>query len=384
MGKKGVAKGIDPRIEGEKNDREGLVWIDAFGWMRRTELGRLIWPNSEYAKKYTSRLVEKWLKKSYVMERDLPDHNGKAIVLSQTGANFLENNSIPAKSGKDIGEFYTKTSKKKIIKDDVKVMPLGQDENRTLAVSERVWVPSAHWKHELLATGFLTLQYEKGDRNIIPERQIRRENPKVDKIPDGIIKLNDGRVFFVEIENTKKEGLDMKRLINSVIHINAGEMRALSGHKPDGIIVSYVKNATDLRGFKIDHKERLIKSIKKVTEIDVDVYFAEMELSGIAPVSYTIQKETVLNDEVSITQNAIDSTGWKTVGDIQISNWNDSTLRVSNKNAAWEIVYHDGRQIIKGKEKNISLAKRAVAEKMTELLNGPQFNFDDDDILANL
>lgn len=350
MNKKGVAKGVDPRAEGERNDIAGLSWIDVFGWIRRNELGRLIWPNNKFSKSYTSKLVEKWLKKSYVLERELPENHGKAIVLSKNGADFLESHGVSAQNGKDIGQFVEK-------KTEIDGKP----------VIERTWTPSAHWKHEILATGFLTIEHERGGRNIIPERQIRRENPGIYKIPDGIIVMGNGNVFFTEIENAKKSGIDMKRLTNSVIQINKKEAKPLSGHKPDGIIVSFVKNTIDTRGFKVDHKERLKNSIKKLSETDVTIIFCEMELSGIAPVSCSFKKEIVFNNEVSRIENAIDSTGWKTVGNNQKSNWNDNSLTVSD-NGTWQISFIDGR-VVNGKAKDISLAKRAVAKKMNELLS---------------
>ena len=109
--------GIKGTEIGKGLDIEGLCWIYKFGWLRSSEIGRLLWPGSEHSEKYGQRICRKWNSRPrwYVIKRRLPYGAGSAYLLSESGVRFLEEHGISARGGKgkDWGETIPKIKKRK-------------------------------------------------------------------------------------------------------------------------------------------------------------------------------------------------------------------------------------------------------------------------------
>ncbi len=206
--------------QGALHDRQGLLWLEGFRWLRARELALLLWPEPTargYALKSAEALVRKWNKKGWLIARTLPsDEAGRAhaYVLSERGAAALAKMvGRRVRTGKDWG-----TGK------------------RDKAKRESVWRPPAIWRHELLQTSLLALVRVRGwpDVRTVPERALRRygAGAKGEQVPDGLIEMpvEDGtRVqFWLEVENTRKSGRHMIAMADKLIAVAT---------QPDGVEV---------------------------------------------------------------------------------------------------------------------------------------------------
>lgn len=260
------------QAKGEALDKSGLTYIRNFGWLRTQELGRILWPKNKFAIKYAERQTRKWLKNELVIARNLPNHNGTAYVLGEKGVRFLaENANIMAKSGKDWGD------------------------------TNKIWTAPIWWKHDLLANGLLALLYEQGYQ-VVPERQIRRENPGILKIPDGLA-IKGNNVIWLEVESHRKSGKFMDDMVKAILNIH--DAPALSGFQPNRAVVAYAKTSRDERIYNLNHELRVTEGIKRQAQKDVDLDFIELELVGAGPVKFSYYNKPIESDRVRVEMSNI-------------------------------------------------------------------------------
>ena len=221
--------------QGLKNELHALEIIHRFGWLRPQEIGRHIWPGSKHSEIYGVRIGLKLQKSKMVIARKLPRHCGTALVLSRQGAARLKESGINASSGKDIG------------------MSVGDS-----------WIPKKTWEHDLLCSSFLILvreKYQHKKYEFRSELEMIRAYPKAIKIPDGFIYSDEGFSAWVEIENAKKSGPNMRAMIKHAIDIsNHGE--EIFGKNCRHAIFAYPEFSEDYRGYNIDHRTHLINAIR--------------------------------------------------------------------------------------------------------------------------
>ena len=192
---KAAASGLKPRQISEQNDVKGLHAIHRFRWLRSREIGNVLWPNQKNRHTSAARLIRKWVQQDWVIERKLPEAYGPAYVLSQRGANFLQQHGITAKSGKRVGVF----------------------------LKDKSWVPNrVTYKHDLLANGFMTFMLGSG-ANIKTEFEIAEANPINRKIPDGLVQLDDDWIA-IEVERERKTGENARKLAQHIIDISNGDI----------------------------------------------------------------------------------------------------------------------------------------------------------------
>lgn len=255
----------DGFLQGLENDQDGLEAIHKFGFLRACDVGLFLWGNDENSQKYGQRICRKWVKKEYVIKRELPSKAGGAYVLATAGVRFLEEKGIKAKSGKDWG-----------------------------IMKERKWSPPREWKHHVIANGFLALKCANGHA-VFSENELRQEGQK-GKLPDGIY-TTEFSAFWIEVENQRKTGPNMISMVQNVIKLSTKEYK-FNGKGIIPVIV-YCENSTDERGFAINHKERVINAIKSNAKIDISLRFAKLEMNGL---SITNIEEDILlieADEIS-------------------------------------------------------------------------------------
>ena len=191
----GAAKPLKPHQKSEQNDVLGLHAIHRFRWLRSREIGNVLWPTQKNRHTSAARLIRKWLENDWVIERKLPESFGPAYVLSQRGANFLEQHGVTAKTGKRVGVF----------------------------LKDKSWVPNrVTYKHDLLANGFITFMLGSGV-NIKTEIEIAESNPINKKIPDGLVQL-DEQWIAVEVERERKTGENARKLAQHIIDISNGDI----------------------------------------------------------------------------------------------------------------------------------------------------------------
>ncbi len=244
---------MDKRLIGQQRDHEGLLLVHKFGWMRAKELGRMLWPASARSAVNASELVGKWKRAGWVLVRPLPDHMGQALVLSAAGATYLRAcGHEDAVTGKDWGE--------------------------TRAGD---WVAPATWRHELLALGLLAHLHSAG-WDVIPERQLRREN-RPGKFPDGLAVRGDD-VIWIEVENARKSGPNRNHTVQALLLASQGQGERLSGQVANRALLAYAVGARDERGFRLDHRRSVIAALARRAPVDVPLMLAELMVTGTAGV----------------------------------------------------------------------------------------------------
>jgi hypothetical protein len=257
----------DRVLRGHYQDIVGLQFIDKFGWLRIIELGRLIWPNNANQRKYAERITRNWVKRGLVIERNLSIHAGRAFVLSRKGVSFLQVEGIEARNGKNWGK-----------------------------TESGIWFPTKWWRHDLIVAGILSIAQEKGAK-IIPENQIRRENPGIVNIPDGLI-ITKNNIYWLEVESARKSGDKMNKMVGSLIMIARNEGPILSGVRPNTPAVGFLSNAQDERFFKINHEIRVFEAIKRkaLSDIELDLFVCE---GTIGVDQFIHKKKQVEADEIT-------------------------------------------------------------------------------------
>ncbi|MRR50361.1 MAG: hypothetical protein EG825_05520 [Rhodocyclaceae bacterium] len=272
-----MATGFELR---HQNDVKGLLWIHRFGWLRSAELGRLIWPLDRFSRTRADRIIRGWLDRSLVIARQLPNGARRAVVLSDSGARLLQEAAhVSARTGKDWGE---------------------TDGNR--------WSPNLTWQHDLIAAGVLVRLFERG-WTILPEKMLRRDNPGLVKIPDGIA-LNGTDVIWLEVESARKSGRAMLDLARTVSDVASGECPLVSGHRPTVALVAYVKDAKDERGHGLNHRQRVTSAIQKTSKRDVTLQWGPCQLAGCGVSTLDIQPEHIIADRSSQILRVLNAGGW--------------------------------------------------------------------------
>ena len=252
---------MDKRLIGQQRDHAGLLLVHNFGWMRARELGRMLWPASPRSAVNASELVGKWKRAGWVLVRPLPDNMGQALVLSAAGAAYLRAcGHMDAVTGKDWGE--------------------------TRAGD---WVAPRTWQHELLTLGLLAQLHTEGWQ-VIPERQLRREN-RPGKFPDGLAIRGDD-VIWIEVENARKSGPHRNQMVEALILASQGEAEQLSGQVANHAMLAYATNARDERGFRLDHRSRVMAALARRAPVDVPLMLAELTVTGTAGVGEVAISET--------------------------------------------------------------------------------------------
>lgn len=264
----------------DNNDIAGLGWINKFKWLRSVELGRLMWPNDKHSRRRIDRVIVGWLAYEYVIERKLPGGAGRCFVLSEAGARLLLAVKTTARTGKDFG----------------KTSPQG-------------WRPGLKWRHDLIVAGVLTHLHEQGF-TIMSEPQIRRENPDLGKIPDGLA-WKDGIVYCVEVEQSVKKGESQKTLAESICVVSEGTYELISKRRPTAALVAFDIDARDTRDLVIDHKARVKNAIQRVSVRDVNVTWAACTLAGqgVSAVA-ELETEIVPSNLASKIALRLESSGW--------------------------------------------------------------------------
>lgn len=257
----------------EHLDVTGLHRVSRFGWLRFRELGAFLWPHPHskggeplkgadketVQRKAAHRLVQRWAERRWVIQRQLPAQGGIAVVLSASGARYVQSRlRTPIRSGENWGR-----------------------------ASGGTWSPPSSWEHELLITIFLTRFWRQGFE-IKTELEIRSENAGQFKIPDGLVLYRPvspqdrPAIYWVEMESAEKAGKKMLALASTVTVIHRGSAPCLSGWSPTNAMLAFRSDHLDLSGKPIDHKLRIRSAVGKHIGASVDVTFAELEIKNAA------------------------------------------------------------------------------------------------------
>lgn len=239
---------LDGKLQRINNDIRGLRYINDFGWLRITDLGVLLWPDAKDKQRNAYRLVRRWLKANYVIERHLEDLGCTILVLSGQGAGFLKTFGLDhAKSGSDWGR-----------------------------ITNGVWRPSKNWRHDLNCTTIGISLMLQGYA-IMTEAHIRNEfrDAKPNKWPDMLVRDQYDDLYWVEVESARKSGEHMDQMAQTLINVALGQMEKLLNIEAIPA-VAFIEQARDpISGHRIDHLTRVENAIRRLTKDHISLTFFE-------------------------------------------------------------------------------------------------------------
>jgi hypothetical protein len=192
----------DNRLVACQNDFAVLKLIHEFGHLRRSEIGRGVWPRSPptYALKITRRVVRRLLERRLLLER-LNGLGGHSLVLSSRGAHRLQEIDVIAQNGYDLSnvlgpQFFHRT--------------LG-----TCYLIERASLGEKVYGEYSIITG----------RGLIGRGELSQ---RFGKIPDGLITVPGSTrgldaslraADWLEVESSYKRGADLDRIFRTLYRV---------------------------------------------------------------------------------------------------------------------------------------------------------------------
>lgn len=257
---------------GENNSFKALELINDFGWLRAPELGVFIWHKSKLktALSNAAELISKMKSEGLLIVRKLPKNSGFALMASERGALLLRENGIDAKSGKNIGGMV--------------------DGN---------WSAPTTWEHDLKACGLLARLSRTG-YTILAERKIKRENPNLLKIPDGVFyKKGEDAVYWLEVENTRKSGKYMDDMVKSILSVERTYIK-VSGLKVNVPIVAFESEVMDEKGYALNHSTRVTNALQRHALADFTINYLALAMRGVGVAGFTLYKKLIEADATNV------------------------------------------------------------------------------------
>jgi hypothetical protein len=219
------------------------------------------------------------VKRGLVLERELPEGAGRALVLATAGVRLLAEEGVEAQSGKDVG----------------KLVP-GKGWHPPLKWNPD-WLPPLTWRHDLLAAGVL-VEFHRLGYKVLPEAHIRRHAGAMAKVPDGLA-VRDENVFWLEVESARKSGPSMRELADALCAAAEGEATPVLGHKPTHAIVAYRNSDKDERGHALNHRARVRAAVAAAASQEVTLVWARCTLRGAGVGSITFESEAIASDRAA-------------------------------------------------------------------------------------
>lgn len=284
---------------GQQNDYVGLTFTCKFGLLRAQELGLLLWPNTaRHGYPQACRLAKTWVDRGLVIARTFPEGHGRAFVLSKKGATYL----------KKIEQIVGNRCVEMICEPGI-VYRTGANIG---SMEAGVWTPPASWKHDLISHGVLARLPAMG-WTVYPENQIRTSGDWSGKIPDGLAKRGE-QVLWLETECAIKNGRKKQRpLVDGLDLASKGSLQKVMGMQPTMATVAFDADATDSRGYRLDHRTRVTSAVKKVIKQDLKITWFECTTEN-----FGVKKMAPIEEIVRATPGIkvlqiMDASGWRAV-----------------------------------------------------------------------
>lgn len=268
---------MDKQIIGDNNNIRALSLISDFGWLRAPELSVFMWPKSKPKTRLANaaELVRKMDKEGFLILRKLPKNVGFALMLSEGGARLLREKDISAQSGKNIGK-----------------------------LEDGQWTEPPTWEHDLKACGLLAILSKSG-YVVLGEKKIKRENPSLTKIPDGVFyRPGEEAVYWLEVENARKAGPNMEIMAKSLMLVVSNHIK-VSGLKVNVAALAFDPNSVSEKGRPIDHQDKVEDGLQKFLEEDIEITFFKLKMRGAGVASFDAYKKIVEADATNVLLNKI-------------------------------------------------------------------------------
>lgn len=325
---------MTPIEKHHQNGLDGLRWIAEFGWLRASELGRLMYPANSSANIQGYRLARSLADRGLLLERLLPARAGRALVLATRGARLLADAGVEARSGKDIG-----------------------------AVEKGAWRPPSTWRHDLLSAQVLVDLYEKG-WDIRPEHLLRRTAGCLPKVPDGIAfrpvssaPSLASQVIWLEVEASRKTGPAMRQLADALATVSEGVCTEVAGHRPTHAVVAFSVTDQDERLYKLDHQARVTAAVAAKAKRDVRVTWAMCQMRNVNVERIEYQDDVIEANRASAVLKVLNAGGWVRESAAVVGHYGGKRVCVERAGESWR--WEVGG--LRGKSSTLTAAKRSAA-----------------------
>ncbi len=236
------------------------------GWLTADLVADRLWFRNPNAMSYAYELLTTMVERKRLLTRPIFGR-GKVYVVSGAGVHFAESNGAQTTAGLRWGR-----------------QPKGH-----------AWMPPMSFAHALRAARFMLflsnaslktleplirgLRFDPEDENVQQvdiafDHGIQQHNSVILKRPDGLAVIRD-RVFWVEVEATRKDGADMRQLCRTLLDISQGNWIYVDipgqpieerRKKPTDTIVVYPSVASDTRGYRISHEDRVCNALLRALQ----------------------------------------------------------------------------------------------------------------------
>ena len=94
-------------------------------------------------------------------------------------------------------------------------------------------------------------------------------------------------------------------MVQALVLASQGEAEQLSGQVANHALLAYATNALDERGFRLDHRSRVMAALARRAPVDVPLMLAELTVTGTAGVGEVAISETNVAAEAVTRRMAI-------------------------------------------------------------------------------
>lgn len=271
----------------EQNKERLFLAIYNHKWLTVRQLGVVGWPNqSDEAQRVSAlRFIRQNIDDGFLLDRSIRDVGGTIATLSRNGEKWMNDRGFSVMGGYRWGKF----------------------------TEDGTWEPPSNYWHDFMTNEFLTVElnrkmkeanedkinsvqyFIKLDENLVNyqhcnEREFRKASDKA-QVPDGVfwdqgLYSNYGEgclpAYFIEVESYRKTGKKMNRMIYACLKRaaefensikiwrhpieQASEKSSKLKFGEAATIFIYDANERDDRGFKLNHKKRLISAFQRKFE----------------------------------------------------------------------------------------------------------------------
>lgn len=131
------------------------------------------------------------------------------------------------------------------------------------------WSPPRDFEHAERGARFIVWMTARNGYLTRTEHQIAKANPRASKLPDGLISPDGQEWIWLEVENARKSGAEMRHMAKELIDIELGHGRSLAlGEGVQGrvqprraMIVLPPDTHQDDRGYLLSHQQRIENAV---------------------------------------------------------------------------------------------------------------------------
>lgn len=345
------------KFETETTSMQILEFIMKAGFARKYEI---ISANETKQPRTIENAIFQLKQSGQISEFFLPDYFGSGYELTKKGLETIVNRL-------DISNEFAKQLKKKSNEEKIEIYRKS---------------PPPQWMHKLLSTNVLIglSNYLQGEDEveIIFEGKIRKDYPKLGKIPDGAVLLTEGYIW-VEVENIKKTGENLLKLSETLVKFNDSQLPRLYGRECIQFVVGHKKT----NDFSIDDIKQKIYEIAvgnyEFSHLPLDVELGKIKVNPpkklIFEATGTDFFYNLLNQAIfKHDKSKIDSNNDRTVF---ICQFRITYYCYSKKAFVWQVFDHElaPRVVIEhGVSDSLENCKKSICKYLSQFIHWTKVN----------